>query len=81
CIEREFAGDPAHAAVAADEALYLVRAVNRYFREQLEPTDVLHAVAGIHVRDAASRRAAARGEGGIRLERRYGEAPLLTSFG
>jgi len=80
-VERGFAGDPAHAAVSADDALYLIRAVNRYFREQLEPSDVLHSVAGVHVRDASSARAAASGEGGVRLERRFGEAPLLTSFG
>ncbi len=80
-VERAFAGDPAHAAVSAEEARFLIRAANRYFREQLEPTDVLRSVAGIHVRDASSAAAALRGEGVVRLERRYGEAPLLTSFG
>ena len=80
-LERGFAGDPAHAAVTAEDARYLTRAANRYFREQLEPSDVLHSVSGIHVRDASSARAAASGQGVIRLERKFGEAPLLTSFG
>ena len=80
-VARPFAGDPAHAAVPAADALWLTRAANRYFREQLEPTDVIHSLAGIHVHDASSARAASRGEGVVRLERRFGEAPLLTSFG
>ncbi len=80
-VERAFAGDPAHAAVSASDAVYLVRAANRYFREQLEASDVLRSVAGIHVRDATSSRAATGDQGVVRLQRSFGEAPLLTTFG
>jgi len=80
-VGRPFAGDPAHAAVSAQDAVYLTRAVNRYFREQLQSSDVVRSVAGIHVLDAGRGRSAARDHGVVRLQRSFGEAPLLTTFG
>lgn len=74
---RPFTDDPAHAAVTAADVTTLTRAVNRYFRERLEMSDVSHSLAGIHVEDARPR----RGPFGVRLERRFGEAPLLTIYG
>jgi len=80
-VQREFAGDPAHAAVSAPDASYLTRAVSRYFREQIEPSDIIRSVCGIHVVTAGLDKTGAPDEGQVLLERRYGEAPLLTTFG
>ncbi len=71
--ERGFAGDPAAMAAGADDIGYLCTAVSRYFRERIEPADVVHVMAGGHV--AAGR------DGLMKLERKSGSAPLLTMIG
>jgi glycerol-3-phosphate dehydrogenase len=45
-ITKTFKGDPAVVAVAADEVAYLCDAANRYFRERVDPSDVIRTVAG-----------------------------------
>ena len=91
-VERSFAGDPTHAAPSAKDMLGLIRVVNRYFREQLDSSDVIRPVAGVYVHDArdharhkagdgAKTRRVPRDQGFVRLERRFREAPLLTTFG
>jgi glycerol-3-phosphate dehydrogenase len=79
-IGRPFKGDPAIVAMAADEIAYLCDAANRYFRERIDPSEVIRTVSGVNtVMDPAGRRRA-RGGGGW-FDARRGKAPLLTIFG
>lgn len=71
--ERSFAGDPAIVAAGADDIVYLCTAASRYFRQRIEPADVVHAVAGCH--------AVGRGDGFKKLDRKSRKAPLLTVVG
>jgi glycerol-3-phosphate dehydrogenase len=71
--ERGFAGDPAVMSAGADDVAYLCAAASRYFRERIEPADVVHAVAGGYL---------ASGQDGLmKLDRKPGTAPLLTIIG
>lgn len=71
--ERVFDGDPATVSPGVDDLAYLCTAVSRYFRELLVPADVVHAAAGCVVSES--------GESFVRMNRRRGEAPLLTVGG
>jgi glycerol-3-phosphate dehydrogenase len=71
--ERSFDGDPAVMSAGANDIAYLCTAVSRYFRERVEPADVVHAMAGGHM--AAGR------DGLMKLDRKSGKAPLLTVIG
>jgi glycerol-3-phosphate dehydrogenase len=79
--ERDFAGDPAMVSVSSQDAAYLRDAANRYFREQLGPSDVIHTLAGVNVVDIRAARSRVPPDGFVGLQRRFGEAPLLTMFG
>ena len=75
-----FKGDPAAVAMAAADVAYLCDAANRYFRERVEPSDVIRMVSGANlVANPASRRAA--WDGAMTFDARRGKAPLLTMFG
>jgi glycerol-3-phosphate dehydrogenase len=79
-IGQPFKGDPAVVAMAAGDVTYLCEAANRYFRERVDPSDVIRAISGANaVFDPAIRRAAR--DGGMTFDRRRGKAPLLTIFG
>jgi glycerol-3-phosphate dehydrogenase len=66
--------------MAASEVAYLCDAANRYFRERVEPLDVIRTVSGANmVMDPAGKRAAR--DGAMAFDRRRGKAPLLTIFG
>lgn len=71
--ERGFAGDPAALSAGADDIAYLCAAASRYFRERVEPADVVHAMAGGHLETAR--------DGVMKLDRKRGGAPLLTVIG
>lgn len=71
--ERALAGDPVVASAGADDIGYLCAAASRYFRDRIEPADVVHAMAGAQTTE--------RGDGFMKLSRKYGEAPLLTVGG
>jgi len=71
--ERGFTGDPAAMAAGADDISYLCAAVSRYFRERVEPSDAVHAMAGGHLETAR--------DGVMKLDRKRGRAPLLTVIG
>jgi glycerol-3-phosphate dehydrogenase len=73
-----FTGDPAIVAVSASDAAYLCDAANRYFREQIAPSDVVRSVSGVNL--APDRRGSGR-DGSMLFDRRRGLAPLLTMFG
>ena len=64
--------------VTSADIAYLCKAANRYFRERIEPVDVVHAMAGP---DVTNNRGGRHQDGFMKLDRKYGEAPLLTIFG
>jgi glycerol-3-phosphate dehydrogenase len=79
-VGRAFKGDPAAVSMDAAEVAYLCDAANRYFRERVEPSDVIRTVSAANmVVDPASKRA--RRDGAMAFDRRRGKAPLLTVFG
>jgi glycerol-3-phosphate dehydrogenase len=78
-VGHTFKGDPAAVSMAASDVVYLCDAANRYFRERVEPSDVIRTVSGANVVDRAGRHAAR--DGAMAFEARRGKAPLLTIFG
>jgi glycerol-3-phosphate dehydrogenase len=79
-VGQAFKGDPAAVAMAAGDVAYLCDAANRYFRERIDPTDVIRTVSGANtVVDDSTQRAAR--DGGVAFDARRGKAPLLTIFG
>src|ERR1700736_1947472 len=79
-VGHAFKGDPAAVSMAASDVVYLCEAANRYFRERVEPSDVIRTVSGANaVVDPAGQRAAR--DGAMAFEARRGKAPLLTIFG
>jgi glycerol-3-phosphate dehydrogenase len=79
-ISHAFTGDPAIVAVGAADAAYLCDAANRYFREQLAPFDVVRSVSGVNLAPDRGGGRIAR-DGSMLLDRRRGNAPLITLFG
>lgn len=73
-----FRGDPSIMSATSADIGYLCKAASRYFRERIEPADVIHAMAGP---DVTNERDHPHRDGFMKLERKYGEAPLLTVFG
>ena len=79
-VGHAFKGDPAVVAMAAGDVAYLCDAANRYFRERVEPSDVIRTVSGANtVMDPAGKPAAR--DGTLAFDARGGKAPLLTIFG
>ncbi len=79
-VGHAFKGDPAVVAMAASDVAYLCDAANRYFRERVEPSDVVRTVSGVNtVMDPARQRNAR--DGALAFDARRGKAPLLTIFG
>lgn len=74
-----FKGDPAIVAMSASDIAYLCDAANRYFRERIEPSDVVSMVSGANLTLDPERRAALDGGTGFDAKRR--KAPLMTLFG
>jgi glycerol-3-phosphate dehydrogenase len=79
-VGHAFKGDPAAVAMAAADVAYLCDAANRYFRERVEPSDVIRTVAGANMVWDRSGRARAW-DGAMTFDARRGKAPLLTIFG
>jgi len=80
-IGRPFEGDPSFASATSADIGYLCEAVARYFREPVEPFDVIHAFTGVNVVaiNKATRRR--QREGSVVFDRKHGEAPLLSIYG
>jgi glycerol-3-phosphate dehydrogenase len=79
-VGHAFKGDPAIVSMPAGDVAYLCDAANRYFRERVEPSDVIRIVSGVNmVAGSASKRAAR--DGAMAFDARGGKAPLLTMFG
>jgi len=79
-VTNSFKGDPAAVSMGANEIAYLCDAANRYFRERVDPSDVIRTVSGANTVAHPSGRGLAR-DGSITFDARRGKAPLLTSFG
>ena len=79
-VGHAFKGDPAVVAMAASDVAYLCDAANRYFRERVEPSDVIKAVSGVNAVMNPAGRGAAR-DGAMAFDAGRGKAPLLTIFG
>src|SRR5258705_5225682 len=79
-VGHTFKGDPAAVSMPAGDVVYLCDAANRYFRERVEPSDVIKTVSGANmVANPAGKRAAR--DGSMAFDARRGKAPLLTIFG
>ncbi len=79
-VGHAFKGDPAIVSTPASDVAYLCDAANRYFRERVEPSDVIRTVSGANaVVDSASKGLAR--DGLLAFDARRGSAPLLTIFG
>jgi glycerol-3-phosphate dehydrogenase len=79
-VRKPFTGDPAIVSMAADDVAYLCDAANRYFRERLDPSDVVRTLSGANAVMGPAGGRAIR-DGGMLFDRRRGKAPLLTLFG
>jgi glycerol-3-phosphate dehydrogenase len=78
-VGHAFKGDPAIVSMPAADIAYLCDAANRYFRERVEPVDVIRTVSGANLAaDPPSRTAR---DGAMAFDARRGKAPLLTIFG
>ncbi|MBR1249761.1 glycerol-3-phosphate dehydrogenase [Bradyrhizobium sp. AUGA SZCCT0169] len=79
-VGHAFKGDPAIVAMAASDVAYLCDAANRYFRERIEPFDVVRTVSGANlVMNPANNRAA--WDGAMSFDHARRKAPLITIFG
>src|ERR1700689_2627383 len=76
-VTRPFKGDPAVVSMAAGDVAYLCDAANRYFRERVDPSDVVRTISGAN---AVINPAGAR-DGTMVFDHRPGQAPLITMFG
>jgi glycerol-3-phosphate dehydrogenase len=79
-VAKPFKGDPAVVSMAAADVAYLCDAANRYFREHVDPSDVIRTVSGANTAMDLSGKRRAR-DGGMAFDARRGKAPLLTIFG
>src|SRR5438270_767127 len=73
---RAFRGDPAIVAMDASDIAYLCDAANRYFRERVEPSDVIRTVSGANLSLQPADR-----DGSITFDARRRKAPLVTMLG
>ena len=81
--DRTFAGDPSTATPSGEEIDYLCRVANEYFRTEIGAANVVWAFAGVRsLYDDGARKAQDIGRDyELILDKRYGEAPLLTVYG
>lgn len=76
-VTQPFKGDPAIVSMSSREIAYLCDAANRYFRERVEPSDVVRAISGAN----AAIEPENRRDGAMRFDHGRGRAPLLTIHG
>jgi glycerol-3-phosphate dehydrogenase len=81
--DQTFSGDPSTATPSGQEIDYLCRVANEYFRTEIGAADVVWAFAGVRsLYDDGARKAQDVGRDyELILDKRYGEAPLLTVYG
>jgi len=78
-----FTGDPAEVRISAEEVSYLCTSVNRYFKKQLAPADVVWSYAGVRplYDDDATSAAAVTRDYELELTGGNGAPILLSVFG
>ncbi|HEU0199145.1 MAG TPA: glycerol-3-phosphate dehydrogenase [Burkholderiaceae bacterium] len=78
-----YTGDPADVAIAADETAYLCEMVNRYFKAQITPADVVWTYSGVRplLEDDADDLSAVTRDYALELDAPRGQAPLLSVMG
>jgi len=79
-VGQAFKGDPAVVSTPAGDVAYLCDAANRYFREQIDPSDVVRTISGANA-VLEPRRRSAVSDGVTIFHHRRRMAPLLTLFG
>ncbi len=82
--DMEYRGDPAEVCISPEEVTYLCEAINRYFKEQITPDDVIWSYSGVRPllaeEDAANPSAVTR-DYHLEVEAPDNQAPLLSVFG
>jgi glycerol-3-phosphate dehydrogenase len=75
-VSHAFKGDPAIVAMDARDVTYLCDAANRYFRERVDPSDVIRTISGANLilRGAGK-------DGSMMFNARRRKAPLITMLG
>lgn len=78
-----FEGDPAHVAISPAETDYLCAIVNRYFKKQVGPGDVVRSYSGVRplYDDAAENASAVTRDYVLDMETPQGGGALLSVFG
>jgi glycerol-3-phosphate dehydrogenase len=78
-----YEGEPAGVAITPEETDYLCRVINRYFRREIAPADVVWSYAGVRplYDDASGNVSAVTRDYVFDLEGGDGRAPLLSIFG
>ncbi len=81
--DEDFKGDVNTISASRDEIRYLCEAVMEYFRQPVTPDEVIWSFAGIRALhdDGSSKPEDTTRDYYLDLDKRYGEAPLLTVFG
>lgn len=81
--DEDFKGDVSSVAPSLEEIKYLREAVMEYFRRAVAPDDVVWTFAGVRALydDGSSKPEDTTRDYHLDLDKRYGEAPLLTVFG
>lgn len=79
-VSHAFKGDPAIVAMPAGDVAYLCDAANRYFRERVEPVDVVRTVSGVNMAMNPADQRSPR-DGAMTFNYGRGKAPLITIFG
>jgi glycerol-3-phosphate dehydrogenase len=79
-VGQAFEGDPAIVSMTGAEIAYLCDAANRYFRERVDPADVIRAVSGANAVMQPGNQRAAWG-GAMTFDHGRARAPLLTICG
>jgi glycerol-3-phosphate dehydrogenase len=81
--DRSFAGDPSTVLPSGEEIDYLCGVVNEYFRTAIGASDVVWAFAGVRsLYDDGARKPQDVGRDyALKLDERFGEAPLLAVYG
>ena len=78
-VRHAFKGDPVAVSMPAPDIAYLCEAANRYFRERVEPSDVIATRSGANM--AVSPTSSHPPDGAVTLQATRRKAPLLTVFG
>jgi glycerol-3-phosphate dehydrogenase len=79
-VTHSFQGDPAIVAMPAADVTYLCEAANRYFRERVEPADVVRTISGVNLAQDPAQKGLMR-DGALEFDARRRQAPLITIFG